>query len=109
MKRSQSERAFLAPRFRWWLTLRLFEVMIFRLESLAVKDLALVVVLSSDLPSTMMTSKSLNVWLDKSLRRLPIDFSSFRAGIMMEREGFGLVMALLYGVIDSGVKWVLVI
>lgn len=57
-------------------------------EILFAKDLAMATVLSSDFPSTIITSKSLNDWFDKSLSKLGKYFSSLRVGMTMEKYGF---------------------
>lgn len=55
------------------------------------KDLASSTVLSSDLPSTMITSKSLKVCLLRSSRSLGRYLASLRAGIMTEKNGFWVI------------------
>ncbi len=58
---------------------------------------ALVTVLSSEWPSTTITSKSLKVWLARSFISMGRYFSSLRVGMMIENDGFSLLFCMLFG------------
>lgn len=65
------------------------------LGSLLVKALALATVVSSECPSTTITSKSRKDCWERSERRWGKYLASFRAGIMIEKKGFILAISEL--------------
>lgn len=48
-------------------------------------------VLSFDLASTIITSKFWKVWVVRSVRSLGRNFSSFKVGMMIEKNSLGLM------------------
>lgn len=62
-------------------------------------------VLSSEWPSTKITSKFLKFWLTRSWSNGGKSLSSFKAGMIMEKNGFGfMVLVELSHETDCGVR-----